>query len=99
MALNLGVDKGWEMTKIDCMKEAARRDGDSEEKIERLFRLAVIEGMIPDDADEQVPRDEQEEYILEQLEMKRERLRIFLADPQKVAQELHRSLTERNSKN
>jgi hypothetical protein len=59
------------MTRMQAFLEAARRDGESAEQIERKFMLVRAMGVIPPDADEEIPAGQEEAFIEAQLRLKR----------------------------
>lgn len=59
------------MTKLEGYKQAAIRDGDSPEMVKLQFETAILRGLEPVDAYEQIPAGEEEAFIAFQLERKR----------------------------
>jgi hypothetical protein len=60
------------MTKLEAMKEAARRDGWDPAMIERGFQRIVLANALPCDAYDELLAGEVEPYIERQMTVKRE---------------------------
>ena len=83
------------MTKLEACKEAARRDGASEEQITHFFDKIALAGAFPDDIHDEIPRGKEEAEIERQIALKRK----MKNPPPGARKELEKILRNKQARN